>query len=288
MSPRSLLAMCIAEVIGTFFLVLFGTGVVASAVLTESMTGLWQVAIVWGLGITIAIYATAAISGAHLNPAVTLSMALFRPAEFPWSRLPAYCGAQLLGAVIGSVVVLATFSPFIDRFNAEHELTRGGPGSEASAMIFGDYFPNPAMFGTDEAARALVSPLQAFGVEALGTGVLVFMILALTDRRNGGGPGMAAPLFIGLTVVVLITLIAPITQAGLNPARDFGPRLVALAAGWGSVAIPGPGGGFWVYILGPLIGGPLGGAIYQYALRPAFAEEATTAGRVPEAVEAAE
>lgn len=258
----------LAEVVGTFLLVLFGTGSVAAAVLTGAQAGLWQVAVVWGFGVTLAIYATASVSGAHLNPAVSLAMAIFRPADFPWSRLLPYCAAQLVGAVLAGAVVLAAFGPFIDRFNAEHGLERGGPGSEATAMVFGEYFPNPATFGTDVEAHALVSPLLAVGVEALGTAILVFMIFALVDRRNAGRPAWLAPFFIGFTVAVLISLFAPITQAGWNPARDFGPRIVAFLAGWGEVAIPGPRNGFWVYIVGPLLGGPIGAAVYDYVIRP--------------------
>ena len=264
---NSLLRAGIAELAGTFLLVLFGTGAVAAAVLTGAQTGLWQVAVVWGFGVTLAIYASASASGAHLNPAVTLSLALFRRETFPMGRIAPYWIAQLLGAVLAGAVVLAVFSPFIDRFNTEHSLVRGGPGSEASAMVFGEYFPNPAIFGTDEAARALVSPMAAFGVEALGTAILVFMIFALVDPRNGVASGLA-PFFIGFTVAVLISLFAPITQAGWNPARDFGPRIVAFLAGYRSVAIPGPHGGFWVYIIGPFVGGPIGAALYDYIVRP--------------------
>ena len=264
-----------AELIGTFLLVLFGTGAVAAAVLTGAQVGLWQVAVVWGFGVTLAIYATASVSGAHLNPAVTLSMAIFRPNDFPRERVLSYWLAQLAGAVLAGLVVLAAFGPFIDRFEADTGVERGDEGSEASAMIFGEYFPNPAMFGTDEAARDLVSPLLAAGVEALGTGILVFMIFALVDRRNGAAPGALAPFFIGFTIAVLISLFAPITQAGWNPARDFGPRIVAFAAGWGDVAIPGPRNGFWVYIVGPLIGGPVGAAVYDYVLRPNRAGQET-------------
>ncbi|MEX2446178.1 MAG: MIP/aquaporin family protein [Dehalococcoidia bacterium] len=283
--------MYLAEVVGTFLLVLFGTGSVAAAVLTDAQTGLWQVAVVWGFGVTLAIYATAAVSGAHLNPAVTLAMAIFRGDEFPRRRILPYWVAQVTGAAIAGLVVLLAFGPFIDRLNAEHGLERGDPGSEISAMVFGEYFPNPALFGTDAAAHSLVSPLAAAGVEALGTAVLVFMIFALVDRRNEARPAWLVPFFIGFTVAVLISLFAPITQAGWNPARDFGPRLVAFAAGWGEVAIPGPRAGFWVYIVGPLVGGPLGAAVYDYVIRPglgmqpveqpvalASRDEATTGG----------
>lgn len=280
---REALRAYVAEVVGTFLLVLFGTGAIASAVLTGAQVGVWQVAVVWGFGITLAIYATASVSGAHLNPAVTLAIAIFRP-EFPRHRVVGYWAAQLAGAILAGLVVLAAFGPFIDRFEEAAGLVRGEAGSQASAMVFGEYFPNPALFGTGSEAEELVSPLAAAGVEALGTGVLVFMIFALSDRRNPDGPGVLTPLLIGFTVGVLISLFAPITQAGWNPARDFGPRLVAFAAGWESIAIPGPRSGFWVYIVGPLLGGPLGAAAYDYLIRTGLASgEAEASGAVSEA-----
>jgi MIP family channel proteins len=252
------------EAVGTYLLVLFGTGSVAAAVLTGAQVGLWQVAVVWGVGVALAIYASAALSGAHLNPAVSLAFALLRRQEFPARRLLPYAAAQLTGAVLAGLTVAVLFWPFVLRFEADKGLTRGQPGSELAAMIFGEYFPNPALFGTDAAARVLVSPLQAALVEAFGTAVLAFVIFALTARRNTAAPAAnLAPFFIGFTVAALISLFAPITQAGWNPARDFGPRLVAFALGWGVIAIPGPDGGFWVYILGPLVGAPLGGWLWQ-------------------------
>ena len=264
---------CAAEVVGTFLLVLFGTGSVAAAVMTGAQVGLWQVAVVWGFGVALAIYATATVSGAHLNPAVTLAFALLRPASFPRERILPYWGAQLAGAVLAGAVVLAVFGPFVDRFEEERGIVRGEAGSEASAMIFGEYFPNPAMFGTDADAEALVSPLAATAVEGLGTAVLVFLIFALIDPRNSNRPQWMTPFFIGFTVAVLISLFAPITQAGWNPARDFGPRIVAFLAGWGDIAIPGPRGGFVAYILGPLVGGTLGGLIYDWTIGRALPVE---------------
>jgi glycerol uptake facilitator protein len=220
--------------------------------------------VVWGFGVTIAIYASATLSGAHLNPAVSLAFALLRRHDFPLWRLLPYIGAQLVGAVLASATVAALFWPFLLRYEAAKGIVRGAPGSELSAMVFGEYFPNPAMFGTDEAARALVSPWQAACVEGFGTAVLVLVVFALTTPKNRDAPSAnLIPFFIGFTVAVLISLFAPITQAGWNPARDFGPRLVAYALGWGAVAIPGPAGGSWAYIVGPLIGGPLGGLAWQ-------------------------
>jgi glycerol uptake facilitator protein len=263
-APFSWLRAFMGELLGTYLLVLFGTGSVAAAVLTSAHMGLWQVAVVWGFGVTLAIYASAELSGAHLNPAVSVAFALWRRHDFPVVRLIPYIVAQLVGAMVASATVAWLFWPFLLRFEATKDLIRGAPGSELSAMIFGEYFPNPAMFGTEEAARALVSPWHAACVEGFGTAVLVLVIFALTDPRNRAAPAAnLGPFFIGFAVAVLISLFAPITQAGWNPARDFGPRLVAYGLGWGDIAIPGPGGGFWAYIVGPLVGGPLGGLVWQ-------------------------
>jgi glycerol uptake facilitator protein len=265
----TLKAALVGELLGTFLLVLFGTGSVACAVLTGALQGLWQVAVVWGFGVTIAIYCSAALSGAHLNPAVSLAFALLRPKSFPPSRLLPYCAAQLLGAIAAGLVVWVTFAPFLARFELREGLVRGTEGSERAAMIFGEYFPNPAVFGTGPEAAALVSPPVAMLVEALGTAVLVLVIFALSDPDNAAAPEPTlVPFFVGFTVAMLISLFAPITQAGWNPARDFGPRLVALLAGFGTVAIPGPHGGFWIYIVGPMLGAVVGGAIYERLIGP--------------------
>lgn len=266
---RKLASALLGEALGTFLLVLFGTGSVACAVLTGALQGLWQVAVVWGFGVTIAIYCSAALSGAHLNPAVSLTFALLRPRSFPLARLLPYWAAQLAGAVGAGLVVWAVFAPFLVRFELKEGLVRGAPGSERAAMIFGEYFPNPAVFGTGPEAAMLVSPLAALLVEALGTAVLLLVIFALTDPENAATPEPTlVPFFIGFTVAVLISLFAPITQAGWNPARDFGPRLVAVLAGYGTIAIPGPQGGFWIYIVGPILGGLVGGTIYERLVRP--------------------
>jgi glycerol uptake facilitator protein len=271
-APRSAL---VGELLGTFLLVLFGTGSVACAVLTGALQGLWQVAVVWGFGVTIAIYCSAALSGAHLNPAVSLAFALLRPRSFPVARLVPYLLAQLAGAILAGLAVWAIFAPFLARFEAREGLVRGAAGSERAAMIFGEYFPNPAVFGTGPDAAALISPFGAMLVEAIGTAILVLVIFSLTDPDNVAAPEPTlVPFFIGFTVAVLISLFAPLTQAGWNPARDFGPRLVALLAGYGSIAIPGPHGGFWIYIVGPLVGGLAGGLVYERIVRPGMPRKA--------------
>ncbi|HZS92796.1 MAG TPA: MIP/aquaporin family protein [Chloroflexota bacterium] len=268
-APRpSLGCACAGELVGTYLLAFFGCGSVLSAVITGAQVGLWQVAVVWGFGISLAIYATAAASGAHLNPAVTLSVALRRHETFPPSRVLPYWAAQLAGAFLAAATLYACFSPFIARFEALHHLVRGQPGSQLSAMIFGEYGPNPAVFGTAPTTVALLSPVAVMLIEALGTAILLFFIFALVDRRNRDAPGAhLAPFFIGFSVAIIISVLAPLTQAGLNPARDLGPRLFALLAGWGAIALPGPNGLWWAYIVGPVLGGPLGATLYDLLIR---------------------
>ena len=135
----------IAEFIGTYILVFFGVGSVHAAVLTGAQAGLWQVAAVWGVAISLAIYATGAISGAHINPAMTVAFTAFR--GFPLRKVPAYLLAQLTGAIAGAATLYGLFHNLIARFERANHIVRGSPGSELSAMVFGEYFPNPALFG---------------------------------------------------------------------------------------------------------------------------------------------
>ena len=268
----------VGELIGTYLMVMIGTSSVAAAAIAGAQMGVWQVAVVWTLGVSLAIYATANISGAHLNPAVTLAFAIFRREDFDYRLIPIYWIAQLIGSIFAGLTVLGMFGPAIARFEAESGIVRGAAGSQRSAMVFGEYFPNPAIYGT-ETAGAIISPLGALFVEGFGTAILALSIFVLTDKRNTGLTGNLAPLLIGATVGVLISLFAPLTQGGWNPARDFGPRIVAYFAGWEGIAIPGPSEGFWIYILGPLIGAPVGAAVHHFLLKPALVRAADDQGR---------
>lgn len=254
------------EMLGTFVLVFFGVGAVNAAVITGAQSGLWQVAVVWAIGVSLGIYASAAISGAHLNPAITFSAMVYD--RFPWRRGLGYWVAQLLGAMLASIALYAMFDEAIIEFERKHGLLRGGPGSELSAMVFGEYFPNPSVFGTAEDAWRIVSLKSAFVAEMLGTAMLALLICVITHPSNGGRPAStSAAVMIGLSVAAIISVIAPLTQAGLNPARDLGPRMVSYFLGWGEIAIPGPRGGWLtVYVLAPMIGALLGGGIGRWAM----------------------
>jgi glycerol uptake facilitator protein len=269
---------CIAEALGTFLLVFFGCGAVHSAVAHGALRGLWQVAIVWGVAIMAAIYVVGGISGAHLNPAVTIALAVRK--RFPGHEVLPYAGGQLVGAFLAAAVLFGLNDPFLKELERKHQVQRGQPGSEITAMCYGEYFPDPGPLMTENpydpahhARRdALVSEPTAFIAEVLGTLILALVVFAVTDVRNSGAPAARlAPVFIGLTVSILIVVIAPLTQACFNPARDFGPRLFAFFAGWDRIAIPGRGTGFLtVYILAPITGAMLGGLLYDLVLRPAF------------------
>jgi glycerol uptake facilitator protein len=274
----SLRRQVIAEIIGTYILVLFGLGAVHAAVLTGAQSGLWQVAIVWGVAIMLAAYSVGAVSGAHINPAMTIAMAIWR--KFPWAKVGHYIAAQLAGAIFAAATLYTLFGPHLRALEQLKGVERGEPGSVVTAMCYGEYFPAPGSLasGTDPYSPEKHTELKgkmteglAFFAELLGTAVLAFVVFAVTDEKNPGRPSSGqAPIFIGLTVSVLISVLAPLTQACFNPARDFGPRLFASLAGWGKVALPGLADTGWltVYIAAPVFGAVLGGAVYHYLVEP--------------------
>jgi len=253
----------IGETLGTFLLVLFGCGSVAVSILFGAYNGILQIAMVWGVGVTLAIYLTRHLSCAHLNPAVSLSMVV--GGRMSVRKLPVYLIAQFAGAFLAGLVVYMLFEPSISAYESTHQIIRGTAESVQTAKMFGEYYSAPG-------SLAVVSLPLAIGAEAFGTFLLVLMIFALTEGCNVGRPHDAlAPLFIGLTVASVICLIAPLTQAGLNPARDFGPRMVAWATGWGDAAFPDRVGGFfYVYILAPVFGGILASLFFVHVLEPAM------------------
>jgi glycerol uptake facilitator protein len=191
--------------------------------------------------------------------------------------VPHYIASQLTGAFLAAAVLFLFYGGLLTQKERDKQVIRGEPGSEITAMCYGEYFPSPGpIAGTNKPYSAaehnrhkeLVSEPVACAAEILGTLILALVVFALTDEHNAAGPGgKLAPLFIGLTVSILISVLAPLTQACFNPARDFGPRLFASLAGWGRIALPGQGTGFLtVYILSPIAGAILGGALYTRVL----------------------
>lgn len=234
----------IAEFFGTYIIVQLGCGTVCSAIFKGAQTGLWQIAAVWSIAVTLAICCTASISDAHLNPAITLAFATSR--GFSWGKVVPFIMAQTSGAVAAAAVNYCLFHDSIAKFEAANNIVRGAAESVQSASAFGEYWSVSSWAG-------------AFFAEAYGTAMLAFIIFALTNPRNEttAKNSFLIPPLIGVTVGALISVIAPLTQAGFNPARDFGPRLVSWIAGWGGIAMKG----WWVYVFAPIIGACIGGKL---------------------------
>jgi glycerol uptake facilitator protein len=269
-----------AEFVGTFILMLFGNGAVVVSVATGSYD-LWAVALMWFVGVSLAIYAAGAVSGAHINPAVTLSFAAFT--DFPWRRTLPYIIAQILGAFTASVAIYIAFHGLINNFEAANNIVRGEPGSQLSAMVFTTYAPNPAIVGTGQAAFAQVPLWTWFASEVIITGLLVFGVFYIIEEINAGRPlANIGPAVIGILVAGLVAYEAPVSMAALNPARDLGPRIFALLAGWGDMAIPGPRVGFWIPTVSTVVGGLVGGAIYTYLYKRVYPTPAEVGEEPPE------
>lgn len=259
----------IGEFFGTFLLVFFGCDSICAAVTLGAQVGVFQVAIVWGLGIATAIYLTGSLSSAHLNPAVTIASAV-------WSRFPArlvapYIVVQLVGAFVAAAVLYFVFGGALGAYEKTNHIVRGTAGSEATAMVFGEYFPNPGGKALTDSTRATMSHEAAFGTEIIGTAILLLVIFCVTDERNSNRPQVLTAATIGLTVTLLISLFGPLTMACFNPARDLGPRLFSVVAGWGRIPFTTNGiGWLTVYLLAPIIGGLLGGGIYRAFFYPGY------------------
>jgi glycerol uptake facilitator protein len=254
----------LGEFIGTGLLVFFGCGSVIVSVLYSAFSGLFQVAAIWGIGVTLAIYATRHLSCAHLNPAVSIAMVL--AGRMRIGKLVPYCAGQFLGAFVAAAVLFLLFSSSIASFENNNHINRGAPESIKTAMLFGEFYPNP---GNEVAS--VVSSTQAACAECVGTFLLVFLIFSLTEGCNIGRPDNSfAPLFIGLTVTIIICIIAPLTQAGLNPARDLSPRLFSYFAGWEKASFPDNNFGLFVYGFSPVFGASLAAMFFTKIVEPIY------------------
>jgi glycerol uptake facilitator protein len=262
----SLAGQCLAEFVGTFIVILVGDGAVAAAVMTNQLDG-WGVAMMWGLAVTFGIYVAGPVSGAHFNPAVTITMAVFR--DFPRSRILPFILSQIAGAFTGAAAVYGMWHGYWPRVLEKIGVEAGAPGSQKLMMIFSCFYPNPGGIGVDASAMATVSLGGAFFIEVLLTMFLLLMIFALTEPDNPGMPQAGlGPLFIGLTVTAIVGVGGSLTMDAVNPVRDFGPRLFSHVIGFGRIAFPGPRGNeWWLYIVAPIIGGLIGAAVYCYLVR---------------------
>ena len=253
-SLESVKGPCIAEFLGTGLFMFFGTSVLCAVKVAGASFGLWEICVVWGLGIALAVYLTAGISGAHLNPAVTISLWLF--ASFNARKVVPYILAQTAGAFCGAALTYLLYHNMFADYEQAHQMVRGSQDSLFLASIFSTY---PA---------ASISVWLAALVEIVITSILMGLIMALTDDGNGVPKGPLAPLLIGILVAVIGASTAPLTGFAMNPARDFGPKLFTFLNGWGSMAMTGGRDipYFIVPLIAPVIGGILGAGIYRYCI----------------------
>lgn len=251
-----------SEFFGTLILILFGNGVVAMVVLFghgvpgEIVNGGYtNITLGWGLAVTMGVYVSAKISGGHINPAVTLAVAIFR--DFPWKKVIPYWIAQVAGAFVASAIVYWNYRPQFHLVD---------PGLDHTAGVFTTFpaFPMQLSAGLLD--------------QTIGTALLVFMILVIIDERNLPPGANLAPVLIGAIVVAIGMGFGGLHGFAINPARDFGPRLFTAVAGFKNNGLTDGVPVFWVPIVGPLVGGVIGAAAYDMGVRrflPAIKEAAS-------------
>ncbi|CAH0476607.1 unnamed protein product [Peronospora belbahrii] len=236
-----LLRECLAEFFGTFILVLFGDGSIAQVTLSENTKGDYTtLCFGWGVGILFGIHVSGGVSGAHINPAITTTLALFR--RFEWRKVIPYIVAQTIGAFVASFFVYAIYKPHFDILDPNKTTMQG---------VFATY-----PYSSD------VSVSSCFLTEVMGTALLLCGLFAIGDELNKPANPYSQPAAVALLVVGIGMAFGMNTGFALNPARDFGPRLFTLCAGWGSQVFTLRDGYFWVPIVAPVLGGAIGAGVY--------------------------
>jgi glycerol uptake facilitator protein len=254
-----------AEFFGCFVLICFGDGVVAmlwalvgsgrSSAGPLQSSGDWLL-ITWGwfLAVVFAIYTVGGITGAHINPAITLGQAI--RGNFPWRKVPGYWASQVFGCFVGAALVYLVYYAAINNFDVVNHIVKGQPSSVATYSTFAT-FPAPYF-------HTVWGPLID---QIVGTGFLALFVFAVTDEFNLPVRGNLGPVVVGLIVMAVGISFGANAGYAINPARDFGPRIFAAIAGWGKVAFPGNYAHikdyFWVPIVGPLIGAAIAAFFYD-------------------------
>jgi glycerol uptake facilitator protein len=238
-----------AEFFGTMILILFGVGVVAQVIGSGGALGAHDsISWAWGLGVMLGIYTAGRISGAHLNPAVTITLAAF--SGFPWRKVLPYSLAQFAGAFVAALLVRANYTEVIGAIDPHHTFKTQG--------IFST-LPGDGSFPVHE--------WGAFRDQVIGTAILLFLIFAITDARNSAPLANLTPFIIGLLIVGIGMAWGTDAGYAINPARDFGPRLAEYITGY-ATAFKDQYGNLYFYIpiIGPIIGGLIGGGLYKYGV----------------------
>ena len=246
----SFAAQLIAEFLGTMLILVFGNGVVAMVTLFGKNIpgevvngGYTNITLCWGIAVTLGVYLTAKTSGAHLNPAVTIAVAAFR--GFPLKKVVPYIVVQVAGAFCGAALVFWNYRPQFDKVDPLRDHTAG-------------------IFTTFPAFANL--PQAGLLDQVIGTALLLLCIMAVTDDRNSAPTSRIAPLLVGLTVVAIGMAFGGMHGYAINPARDFGPRLFTVVAGFSHNGLTDGTNQYWVPIAGPIIGGLIGVLVYDLGI----------------------
>ncbi|KAM6149375.1 aquaporin-9 [Erethizon dorsatum] len=227
-------------------MIVLGCGCVAQAVLSRGIFGgIITINAGFAMAVAMAIYATGGVSGGHINPAVSFALCLF--GRMKWSKLPFYVGAQFLGAFAGSAVLFGIYYEGLMSFAGGKLLI---VGENATAHIFATY---PASY---------LSLANAFADQVMSTMFLLIMVFAIFDSRNLGVPRGLEPVVIGLLIFVLSSSLGLNCGCAMNPARDLSPRLFTALAGWGFDVFRAGHHFWWIPVVGPMVGAPLGGLVY--------------------------
>jgi glycerol uptake facilitator protein len=252
MNPKpTLTAELIAEFLGTFVLILLGNGVVAMVVLFPTKNpgetihgGFTNITLGWGLAVMMGVYLAGKISGAHLNPAVTLSLAVFR--GFSWRKVLPFFIAQIAGAFVASALVYWNYRP---------AFMQADPQLDHTAGVFTTFPAFPAI------------PQAGFLDQLIGTALLILLIFAIVDEFNAPPGANLAPLLVGLVVVAIGMSFGGMHGYAINPARDFGPRLFTVVAGFRNNGLTDGTRVWWIPVVAPLVGGLMGAALYDFGIR---------------------
>jgi MIP family channel proteins len=239
----------LAEFLGTFVLIVFGVGSVAQAVLSGQVNPL-AINVAWGLAVTMGIYIAGGVSGAHLNPAVSLALAF--SGRFAWKKVPLFFAAQMAGAFVASAVVYCTYYEALNHFDGG---VRQILGAKGTAGIWATY---PQNF--------LSTFPGGFLDQIVGTALLMLLISALGDTRNQAPRENTAPILVGALVVLIGATFGFNAGYAINPARDLAPRIFTAIAGWGSGVFSAANNWWWVPIVAPCLGAILGAVIYEWLI----------------------
>lgn len=249
MTKNSYIGELAAEFFGTMVLLLFGAGVVAQVVAGGSSLGDHDsIAWAWGIGVILGVYVSGRLSGGHINPAVTIALAAFQ--GFPWRKVAPYVIAQTAGAFVAAIIVRFNYANYIDMVDPGH--------TYKTQIIFSTLPGNGA---------ADISITTAFFDQIIGTAILVFIVFALINAKNNPPLSNLAPVVIGLVVVGIGMAWGANAGYAINPARDFGPRLASYITGYATAWTDQNGTPYWwLPIVAPIIGGLIGGALFQICI----------------------